>query len=74
MEEYGATFKYIEGKNNVLADAFSRLPSKECDEKVEDKKNKKNSKNDQFYSFTDDKELLDCFLNLPQEMNRTNQI
>ena len=75
LEEYGATFKYIEGKNKDLADALSRLPSKECNEKViGKKKTKENSKNDQFYSLTDDKELLDCFPNLPQEINKKNPI
>ena len=39
LKKYGATFKYIKGKYNVLWDAFSRLPSKEIDEEIKIKIN-----------------------------------
>ena len=64
LEEYGATYRYIEGKENVLADAFSWLPSKNI--KVDNPKNMKNKNQmDNFYSIIDDNDLLETYLNLP---------
>jgi hypothetical protein len=55
VDEYDATFVYIEGKHNVLGDAFSRLPR--MDPASEGKTSSLFS--DSFLS------SLDCFLNLP---------
>jgi transposase InsO family protein len=67
LDEYDAHFVYLAGKNNVLADAFSRLPR--MDSPSEGKRSAEtpetNSAVDSFFSFVDQPLLLDCFLNLP---------
>ena len=69
LEEYGATYTYIKGKNNVLADAFSRLPR--MAPPTEGKSAGKRGKHDTvdeaslFISLADDDDLLDCFVNMP---------
>ena len=60
LEEYDATYLYLKGKHNVLADAFSRLPRMEN----LGGKNQDQSIVDLLF-LTLDAELLDCFLNLP---------
>ena len=68
LEEYGAKYVYIEGKANVLADAFSRLPR--MDNVIEGKGAADNrpaaiDEESLFWSLVDDDTLLDCFVNLP---------
>jgi RNase H-like domain found in reverse transcriptase len=68
LEEYSATYHYIEGKHNVLADAFSRLPRLDSTANSEGKKSPETDPDLLFsYSLLDDDELLDCFLNFPQD-------
>ena len=68
LEEYGATYVYIEGKANVLADAFSRLPRMDPPTEGKGAVSKKAQTVDEtslFWSVADDDTLLDCFVNLP---------
>ena len=72
LEEYDATYIHIQGKDNVLADAFSHLPW--IDNSTEGKRNADSDTNQPstiedslFSSIADDSELLDCFLNFPLE-------
>ena len=63
VEEFAPTLKYVPGEENILADTFSRLPRKDDLEKaveIEDV-----YELDEHYSITEDTELLECFLNLP---------
>ena len=56
IEDYMPPFHYLPGQQNVVADAFSHLP---CNNSfgMEGKK--------PLRSLLDDKEMLDCYLNLP---------
>ena len=68
LEEYGATYVYIEGKANVLADAFSRLPHME--NVIEGKGVADNwaaavDEEALFFLIVDNDTLLDCFVNMP---------
>ena len=57
---------YIPGEDNILADAFSRLPRRE--DKLEAKAVELENVytlEDHYFSFKDP-ELFDCFLNLPE--------
>ena len=70
LEEYSPTFLYVKGPDNVLADAFLRIPLKPSTEEVKPGPNKlpNNSKKNVSESFSiefDDPQLLDCFLNHP---------
>ena len=73
LEEYSPKMVYIKGEENVLADAYSRVPRLDDISRLEGKnptepvssKNDTSSHVDTFYSILDDLELLDCFLNLP---------
>eukprot|EP00957_Ditylum_brightwellii_P038550 2913660-Ditylum_brightwellii.AAC.1 len=73
IEEYDPTFYYLPGKENVLADAFSRLPSKEpaegkkqhIVEPIQDFSFQDRHQIEAFYSPIDDNELFDCLLALP---------
>lgn len=73
LEEYDATYLYLEGKNNVLGDAFSRLPR--MDTATEGKSAASHSvPEDSFFSFTDSPEMLECLLNLPAPQTMRNPI
>jgi hypothetical protein len=70
LEEYSPTFLYIKGPDNVIADAFSRVPLKSSTEEVKqgpDKtKNNPTEKVPESFSIEfDDPQLLECFLNHP---------
>lgn len=69
IDDFDAKFVYIEGKNNVLGDAFSRLPrldiatteGKDPDESL-------------FFSLLDEPAMADCFLNLPNPGEMRNPL
>jgi hypothetical protein len=68
LEEYSPKFEYIPGPENVVADAFSRLPRQESTEAQStmgsDGPNPSTESN--YFSFHyDDDDMLDCFLNHP---------
>jgi hypothetical protein len=69
VDEYGPTIHYIEGPHNVIADTFSRLLHKDVPSTLVGKKAThivSNSELESLYSsLTDDKEILQCFFNLP---------
>ena len=71
LEEYSPTFKYIKGPNNVIADAFSRVPIKSSAEGMttngpNNKTKTTTSGNVNSFSIEfDDAPLLECFLNHP---------
>jgi hypothetical protein len=69
VDEYGPTIHYIEGPRNVIADTFSRLLRKDMPSTLVGKKAAhivSNSELESLYSsLIDDKEILQCFLNLP---------
>jgi hypothetical protein len=69
VDEYGPTIHYIEGPCNVIADTFSRLLRKDVPSTLVGKKVAhvvSNSELESLYlSLIDDKEILQCFLNLP---------
>lgn len=69
LEEFHAQYHYIEGKHNVLGDAFSRLPRMEYSARSEGKSYPKSTAVDEeslFVSVLDDDDLLECFVNLPE--------
>lgn len=68
VEEYSPKFHFIAGPENVLADAYSRVPRAESlvgknmpinDDVIDE------NYLEAFYSVLDEPDLLDCFLNLP---------
>jgi hypothetical protein len=68
VDEYGPTIHYIEGPHNVIADTFSKLLRKDVPSTLVGKKaahvvSDSESKS-LFLSLIDDKEILQCFLNL----------
>jgi hypothetical protein len=69
VDEYGPTIYYIEGPLNVIADTFSKLLRKDVLSILEGKKAAHIVSNSEFeslyMSLIDDKEILQCFLNLP---------
>ena len=69
VDEYGPKIHYIEGPRNVIADTFSRLLRKDVPSTLVGKKAAhivSNSELESLYlSLIDDKERLQCFLNLP---------
>ena len=90
LEEYSPNFHYLPGKDNVLADAFSRLPCLH-DEGVEGKSNdelddlgteelhsqfraKRNDNVESFASLLDEPSVFDCFVNLPQIPQQQNPL
>jgi hypothetical protein len=68
-DKYGSTINYIEGPRNVIADTFSRLLRKDVPSTLVGKKAAhivSDSEFESLYSFLiDNKEILQCFLNLP---------
>ena len=72
IEEFSPKLYYIPGPENVLADNLSRLdrmPDLASPLQIMDEESKELSKEledlDSFYSIFDDKELVDCLINLP---------
>ena len=67
LEEYNATYVYIEGKDNVLADAFSRLPRKDME--VDDARSPMDTpiEDQLFSSLLNDSLLAECFVNFPAD-------
>jgi hypothetical protein len=71
--EYGPILHYIEGPRNVIVDTFSRLSRKDVPLALAGKKvahivsnSESNNEIESLWSsLTDDKEILECFLNLP---------
>lgn len=68
LEDFGATYLYLPGKDNVLADAFSRLPRMDS---LVPRIEGKSAAEESFFA---DPELLDCFLNLPEDETLRNPI
>jgi hypothetical protein len=68
VDEYGPTIHYIEGPCNVNADTISRLLRKDVPSALARKKAAHIGSNSEleslYFSGTDDKEILECFLNL----------
>jgi transposase InsO family protein len=64
LEEFGPKFHYVKGEKNVLADAFSRLPTEHSNVLL-DRLNPPSNEGESFFSLLDDPELLECFLNYP---------
>jgi transposase InsO family protein len=67
LDEYDAVYKYIEGKHNVLGDAFSRLPRMDS---VTEGESSLTDFTD--FSSSSDSTAQDCFLNLPAMRNPTD--
>ena len=66
LEDFDVHYAYVAGKENVLGDAFSRLPR--LDDITEGKKSSVSTVEESlFSSLTDNKMMLDCFLNLPTQ-------
>ena len=73
VDEYGPELHYVEGPLNVIADTFSRLSRNDVSSPLVGKKAANvvsNSESDNEYdslysSLLDDREILDCLLNLP---------
>ena len=79
VEEYSPVLQYIEGPKNVVADTFSRLERKDPDSDSKDKpfspfvttstqlhNTPPNSVEHEYYSMTEDQEMVDCFYGLPE--------
>ncbi|KAL7528847.1 hypothetical protein ACHAXR_002666 [Thalassiosira sp. AJA248-18] len=65
--EFSPTFHYIPGPENVVANALSRLDNTTNPLNPPAAPEASTTFGDSFFSFVDDKEMLDCFLNLPSE-------
>ena len=72
LEDFNASYIYVEGKKNVLADAFLHLP------RIEGKSSAPNlelpKQDDRFYSLMEDSELFDCFVNFPPDSTIQNPL
>ena len=69
LEEYGPMMHYVKGPENVLADAYSRVPRRESmvGKNMPIANNSDNEPElESFYSILDQPELFDCLLNLPE--------
>ncbi len=67
LEDFDVTYAYVAGKENVLGDAFSRLPRLDDVAITEGKMSVSSIEESLFSSLTDSKEMLECFLNLPTQ-------
>ena len=67
LEDFDVTYAYVAGKENVLGDAFSRLPRLDDVAITEGKTSVSSIEESLFSSLTDSKEMLECFLNLPTQ-------
>ena len=74
LEDYDITYHYLEGKNNVLGDAFSRLPRMDAISERESAAPAPGLEESLFSSIIDSPDLLDCFLNLPAPQQMRNPI
>ena len=68
IEEYSPKIFYLEGKHNVLADAFSRLPRFEDPKGIEGKSNEPLAPPDRLdaYHAVQEVELYECLRYLPE--------
>ena len=68
MDEYGPTLHYIEGPSNVVADTSSQLSQTDNPTLfMVGKKEPRQDLAESYFSWTDDKEMVEYFLNLPEE-------
>ena len=67
LEDFDVSYSYVAGKENVLGDAFSRLPRLDDVAPTEGKTSASQIEDSLFFSLTDSELLLDCFLNLPPQ-------
>jgi hypothetical protein len=68
VDEYGPTLHYIEGPNNVVTDTFSWLSQTNNPTSfMVGKKEPRQDLAESYFLWTDDKEMVECFLNLPDE-------
>jgi hypothetical protein len=78
MDEYNPELHYVESSSNVLADKFSQLlwndspaspvvGKKQPSEDNNDKSYVDETPLDNYFSWTDDREMLDCFTYLPDK-------
>jgi len=74
IEEFGPKFHYVKGPDNVLADAFSRVPTKHSEILQHRLNLPATNGNDSFYSLLEEEELLDCFLNHPSPYDTQNPL
>ena len=65
VDEYGPELHYVEGPRNVIADTFSRLLRQDDTSALVRKKAFTADSELASYSLLDDKEIIDCLLNLP---------
>ncbi len=70
LEDFDCTFAYVAGRDNVLGDAFSRLPQTDDADSPEGKTSLRSIEDLLLFSLTDHAMMLNCFLNLsaPQQM------
>jgi hypothetical protein len=66
LEDFDVSYAYVAGKENVLGDAFSRLPRLD-DITVTEGKTSVSTMEESLYSLLTDKSMLDSFLNLPTQ-------
>ncbi len=68
FDEYGLTLHYIEGPNNAVADTFSQLSQSDDPTLfIMGKREPRQGLAESYFSWTDDKEMVECFLNFPDE-------
>jgi hypothetical protein len=65
VDEYSPTLHYVKGPRNVIADTFSRLSRQDDTSTIVGKKVITKDSKLAYYSFSDDKEIFNCLINLP---------